>query len=297
MRTALLLLLPCVGVAGCSTAQRANLETEAAKALVSDQEENQIGLQVKQQLEQQQHVKYLQDPQVDAYVQGIAGKILALAKRDRPDVTWQVHVIDDPKTVNAFATPGGFLYVYSGLLLAADDESEVAGVLGHESGHVVARHSARSMVDAFGLEAVTSLALGQNPSLLSKVATGIAGQGVMLAHSRSEEAEADTYGVRYASAAGFDPHGIGDFFKKLLAQEGKQPGILKYLSDHPATPERIAAVNQYIADHHLGGTFRGAAEHAAVKRRLQQIGAAGAGGPANGASPGPAAAAGPSRGP
>ncbi len=258
---------------GCAST-RETLETEAAKALISDQQENQLGLQVKQELEQKEHVRYLQDPQVVAYVQAIAAKILAQAKRDRPDVTWQVHVIDDPKTVNAFATPGGYLYVYSGLLLAADDQSEVAGVLGHESGHVVARHSARSMVDAFGLQALAQAALGKDPSTVSQIATGLVGQGVMLAHSRGEEAEADTYGLRYANAAGFDPHGLVDFFKKLAAMEGKQPGITKYLSDHPATPDRIAAGERYIADHHLSATFRGAPEQAAVKQRLQQIGAA-----------------------
>ena len=74
-------------------------------------------------------------------------------KRDRPEVNWQINVIDDSKTVNAFATPGGYLYVYSGLIMAADNEAELAGVMAHETGHVVARHSARQMVDAYGLSA------------------------------------------------------------------------------------------------------------------------------------------------
>src|SRR6185369_4701480 len=144
-----------------------------------------------------------------------------------------VNVIDDPKTVNAFATPGGFLYVYTGLLAAADDEAQLAGVMAHETGHVVARHSARSMVAAYGLEAVVALATGQNPNLLSQIASGIAANGLMLAHSRADETEADELGVKYMSAAGYDPHALAAFFHTLQAKQGSMPGVLVFLSDHP----------------------------------------------------------------
>ena len=254
MRGRVLACAAAAVVAACSHAQRAGIETAAAKALVSDEQENQIGLQVKQELEQQQHVKYADDPQVVAYVKSITDRILPLAEKDRPGVKWDVKVIDDPKTVNAFATPGGHLYVYSGLLLAADDASEVASVLSHEAGHVVARHSARQMVDAYGLEALASLALGKNPGLASQLAAGIAGKGAMLANSREDETEADEYGARYASAAGFDPRGLITFFRKLEQQEGKSPQLLKFLSDHPATPDRISHLETYIAEHHLAGS-------------------------------------------
>ena len=246
--------LVVVVLAGCSHAQLGQAETAAAKLLVSDEQENQIGLQVKQQLEQQQHVKYLDDPAVVAFVKRITDKILPLAEKDRPGVKWQVHVIDDLKTVNAFAAPGGYLYVYSGLLLAADDASQVAGVLSHEAGHVVARHSARQMVDAMGLEAVTALALGQDPGAISQVVAGAGGKGLLLANSRADETEADEYGARYANAAGYDPQGLIAFFDKLRKLEGQQPGFAKFLSDHPATTDRIAHLRQFIAEHHLTGS-------------------------------------------
>jgi predicted Zn-dependent protease len=169
-------------------------------------------------------------------------------------VKWQVRVIDDPKTVNAFATPGGFLYVYSGLLLAADNPSELAGVLSHEAGHVVARHSARQMVDAFGLQAVASLALGQNPGLAAQLAAAVGGRGLLLANSRGDETEADEYGAKYASGAGYDPRGLITFFQKLAKQEGSSSQLLKFLSDHPATPDRISHLESYIAEHHLAGS-------------------------------------------
>src|SRR5204862_6346258 len=120
------------------------------------------------------------------YIRNIANLMIASGKKDRPDVQWQVNVIDDPKTVNAFATPGGFLYVYSGLLAAANNEAELAGVMGHETGHVVARHAARNLVTAYGLEALVSLAAGDNPGLLTQLATSIAANGLFLKHSRDD---------------------------------------------------------------------------------------------------------------
>src|SRR5690242_10627577 len=108
---------------GCATT-REKAETGLAKALISDSDEMKLGLQVQQEL-QKQGVKYVVDPEVNQYVTSISNKLFQFAQKDRPNVHWQVRVIDDPKTVNAFATPGGFLYVYSGLLLTADNEAEL----------------------------------------------------------------------------------------------------------------------------------------------------------------------------
>ena len=264
--------LSALALPACSSQQRISAEKSVAAALISSEQEEKLGLQVKEQLEQKEHVRYVTDPAVDGYVQQVSGKILAFAKKDRPEVTWSVRVIDDPKTVNAFATPGGFLYVYSGLLLAADDTAELAGVMGHESGHVVARHSARQMVNALGLETILGVALGNNPSGAAQLAAGLAGKSALLAYGRSDELEADQYGARYSAAAGYDPHGIATFFEKLVKGEGKQPGWAAMLSDHPATPERIQHVNQFIAEQHLtgkGGT--GQTEIAAAKAHLKTI--------------------------
>jgi predicted Zn-dependent protease len=255
-------------VGGCATPAGRNAELGLAKALISTDQENQIGLQVKQELEQKEKIKYLDDPQVVSYVRGVANRVIELGKRDRPDVQWQVNVIDDPKTVNAFATPGGFLYVFSGLLAAADDEAQLAGVMAHETGHVVARHSARNMITAYGLEAVASLAGGQNPGLLTQLATTIVGNGLMLKHSRNDETEADEYGARYASGAGYDPHALIAFFHTLQQKEGSMPGVMVFLSDHPATSDRIAHLEQYIDANHLGGSNRGGGAFQPIKQRI-----------------------------
>jgi predicted Zn-dependent protease len=262
------LLLAGMAVEGCSSRQRIAAETLAAKTLVSDADEEQLGLRVKDELEQKQHIRYLEDSAVTGYVKQVANRVFEPAKRERPNQRWELHVIDDPKTVNAFATPGAYVYVYSGLLLAVDNEAELAGVLAHESGHVVARHAARDMVDAYGIQAIAALALGENPSLLQQIVASIAANGTLLAHSRSAENEADEYGARYASAAGYDPRGLVTFFQKLLGSEGRSSKFAAFLSDHPATPDRIQHVTTYIAQNGLAGSDIGADRLAPVKQRL-----------------------------
>ena len=255
------LVLSCaVVVAACAT-------PGIAKALVSDDQEAQLGAQVKQELDKQ-GTKYIQDPEIVSYVKGVAQKIFVSADKDRPGVKWQVFVIDDPKQVNAFATPGGYLYVYTGLLMAADNEAQLAGVWGHESGHVVARHSAQQMVNEMGMQTVIEVALGQNPNQLAQLASTLAAKGALLAYSREDETQADEYGARYSAQAGYDPHGIIQFFEKLKAMEGNQPAFAKYLSDHPATEDRITHLQQYIKEKGLTGSELGAQRLQPVKQRL-----------------------------
>jgi predicted Zn-dependent protease len=253
---------------GCATPAARTVGKTAASVLVSDEDENKLGLQVKQEVEKQ-GVKYIDDPQIVAYVQKITTPITQAANADRKGVQWKLQVIDDPKTVNAFATPGGYIYVYSGLILAADNESEVAGVLSHEAGHVSARHSARQMVNAYGLEAVLGMALGKNPGMVSQIAASIVGNGAMLAHSRSDETEADELGAKYATKVGYNPNGLVTFFQKLLAQQGKTPKVLTWLSTHPATEDRIAHVTQFIKEKGYTGNVTDTPEFQQIKAKLQ----------------------------
>ena len=246
--------LVVVVLAGCSHAQLGQAETAAAKLLVSDEQENQIGLQVKQQLEQQQHVKYLDDPAVVAFVKRITDKILPLAEKDRPGVKWQVHVIDDPKTVNAFAAPGGYLYVYSGLLLAADDASQVAGVLSHEAGARGGpplgatdggRDGARSRDRARARPGPRS----HLPGRRGRRRQGVAARQLARRRDRGGRVRGalrERRRLRSARAHRLLP--------KLRKLEGQQPGFAKFLSDHPATTDRIAHLRQFIAEHHLTGS-------------------------------------------
>lgn len=271
MQRILSLLLGITLAAGLGTGcakQRIRAEKAIAQTFISDEQEEQIGKQVKQELETKEKIQYVQDPVVVDYVNKVATPILQAANRDRKGVRWKIHVINDPKTVNAFATPGGYLYVYTGLILAADNEAELAGVLAHEAGHVVGRHSARAMVNAYGLQALSELALGKNPGTAAQIAAQLVGGGAMLAHGRSEETEADEYGARYATAARYDPRGLITFFQKLAAKEGNTPGVLKWLSTHPTSADRIAHLERYIAQNGLSGTETGADRLAPIKQKL-----------------------------
>jgi len=253
--------------AGCATGQRAQVETALAESLISDEESNQIGEQVHADV-QKSGVRYVDDPVVNGYVEDLAARIFTLARDDRQGVDYHVHLIDDPGTINAFAAPGGHVFLYSGLLLAADTEAEVAAVISHESGHIVGRHVERAMVNAYGLQVVAAAALGRDPSPAREIAAGIAGTGLMRAHSRSEETEADEFGARYSSRLGYDPRAMLTFLAKLQALEGRSPGVLKWLSTHPLTADRIDHLRRYIEDNRLSGNELGASRLRDIQNRL-----------------------------
>jgi predicted Zn-dependent protease len=229
--------------AGCSS------ET-AAELLISPQDENMLGAELKAEMEKgtadMPAIRYLKEPELRTYILGLADKVVAIGKAQKPEFTWSVEVIDDDMQVNAFATPGGYLYVYTGLLRAADNEAEVVGVLGHEVGHVLARHFAQRLVKTYTLQGLIAIALGQNPGALSQLAANVLAQGYLLAHSRENETEADEYGARLASQAGFDPNGLVTFFGKLEMLMGQTPAILKYVMGHPLAADRIVHVKELI---------------------------------------------------
>ncbi len=252
--------------AGCSSQQRIAFEKGLAEATISDEQEFQLGFQVHEELKKQ-NVKFLDKPEVGLYVEKLANKLMPSANKDRK-LTWQWFVIDDSKTVNAFATPGGRVYVYTGLLKAARSEAEVIGVLGHEMGHVVARHSARQLIGQYGLQTVVSMALGKDAGDVAKVAAALGGQVGMMAYGRSMELESDELGARYANTAGYDPNGLVQFFEKLKELSGSTPEALVWLSTHPSNDERIQKLTEQIAREQLNAKERGEAELKAIQAMI-----------------------------
>ena len=255
---------------GCAAGKRINVGRTAASVLITDDQEKKLGLQVKQELETKEKVKYVEDPAILEYVTAVSTPILQQANKDRQGVRWTINVIDDPKTVNAFATPGGYLYVYTGLLLAADNEAEVAGVMGHEAGHVVGRHSAQAMLLQYGEQAIIEAALGKSEGTVAQIAASLAGNGASLAFSRGNETESDELGARYMSGAGYDPKAMMTFFEKLAAQEGNPPGVFKWLSTHPPSRERVEHLKGYITQNNLTGSNLGADRLAAIKAKIKK---------------------------
>ena len=214
-------------------------------SLVSFETEVSLGEKLAAQVERQQRV--LRNRDVQAYVRLVANQLVTHASGDRPEVRYRVTVLDNPNQINAFALPAGFLYVYTGLLLAADNEAELAGILAHEIGHVVGRHSANQLATQLGLNILVSLALGENSEELASLAAQAGTSGALARFSRDDEREADAFGVKYTIAAGYDPRGLLTFFEKLKKLEGRrQSGLESLLSSHPATQERIDRIDRMI---------------------------------------------------
>lgn len=153
---------------------------------------------------------------------------------------WTSYIIHNDTVVNAFATPGGHLYFYTGLIKTLENEAEFAGVMAHEMAHCSRRHSTDQLTRVYGLSLLISIVLGDNPSMLQQVAADIAGGLTALAFSRTMEYEADAYAVKYMSSTDYHPLALADFFIKL---EGL-PHPPTFLSTHPSPDDRIAKINE-----------------------------------------------------
>lgn len=250
----------------CSFTQRGEPELLNETMLLTDAQETQLGTQLHQALVQQ-GVRFSKDPAAIRYLEGVMWKLRPAVLRDR-ETNWRLHLIDDPKTVNAFATPGGHLYVFSGLLLAAESDAEVASVLAHEVGHTVGRHTTRQMVDGYGLQTMTATAAGEHPGLAAQLAVAVLQQGSLLVHSEPDEREADLYAMRYAAAAGYDPRGIALFFRRLPVRDGALTEPAAWLASHPVTEDRLEHITTVISRERLEGSFGNTEQLGRLKSQL-----------------------------
>ncbi len=191
-------------------------------------------------------VKLVQDPVVNEYVNRIGQN---LVRNSDAQVPFTIKVIDSDE-INAFALPGGFFYVNSGLILAADEEAELAGVMAHEISHVAARHAMRQMTRAniAQIATIPLIFLGGGIGYGIYEASGLGLPLTFMKFQRNFEAEADYLGLQYMYKTGYDPQAFISFFEKIQAKEKKKPGtIAKAFASHPQTPDRIAASQKEIA--------------------------------------------------
>jgi hypothetical protein len=203
-----------------------------------------MGQQFAMQVEQS--VKLVQDPVVTEYVNRIGQN---LVRNSDAQVPFTIKVIDSDE-VNAFALPGGFFYVNSGLVLAADEEAELAGVMAHEIAHVSARHGMRQQTRANWAQigSIPLIFIGGGLGYGIYEASSLALPLTFMKFQRNFEAEADYLGLQYMYKTGYDPQAFIAFFEKLQAKEKKKPGTLaKAFASHPQTPDRIAVSQQEIA--------------------------------------------------
>jgi predicted Zn-dependent protease len=233
--------------------------------LISSAEEVAMGSQFAGEIETQFEI--YNDAQVTAYVKSIGERITRVCHRN--DIEYHFAVIDKDE-MNAFALPGGYIYIYTGLMKALDNEAQLAAVLAHEVGHVTARHATERLTAMYGAQIAVSLLLGDNPAEYQVLIANIFSTTGFLAYSRANEYEADRLGTSYTSLAGYDPNGMVELLGKFIDTESREPSKLEeWLSTHPPTRDRISMVEILAASLPMAGVGeRNAARYSSIKARL-----------------------------
>jgi predicted Zn-dependent protease len=177
----------------------------------------------------------------------IFNHILASSKVENREIfNYQIELIDNPEVLNAFAIPGGYIYLYTGLLLYLDSEAALAGVIAHEIAHVEERHSTQRLTKYYGISILLGIALGENPSTIAEIAANLFVGLAFLANSRSNEEESDNNSYEYLKDTRYYPGGVKFFFEKLQFDgliDSNSSKIETFLSTHPDPIERIDNIN------------------------------------------------------
>ncbi len=196
------------------------------------------------------------------YIRAMTEKILNSGKVEhRRAFAWQVKIINDDKTLNAFCTPGGYIYVYTGLIKYLDSEDQLAGVMGHEIAHAANRHSTRQMTKMFGIQVLAD-ALSGNRKAFGEVFSAVIG----LKFSRAHETEADNFSVTYLCGTGLNAAGAAGFFQKIQSKGGQPP---QFLSTHPNPKNRVQNIMAKAKASGCKGTATNTGEYAKMKKLLQ----------------------------
>ncbi|MFM8781172.1 MAG: M48 family metallopeptidase, partial [Gemmatimonadota bacterium] len=240
---------------------------------VSTQQEVEMGAGYAQQIERQ--LPLVEDAELTRYINVLGDSIARIA--DARNLDWSFRIVDSPD-VNAFAIPGGFIYINRGLIERATSLSQVAGVIGHEIGHVTMRHSIKQMQKAQGTNLGVTLvcvltSVCNNEA--SQAMINIGASAAFASFSRQDEDEADAEGVTYMVDAGIDPNGIPEMFQILLDERTRKPGALDaWFRSHPLEESRIAAAKARIAQlppERLRGLTRDSQNFQAFKARLAAL--------------------------
>ena len=214
---------------------------------VSQQQEVQLGQQESAQIQQQ--LPLVQDAVINQYVNALGNQIAS--HTSRADLQWQFYVVNTD-VVNAFALPGGIIYVNRGVLERADRMDELAGVMGHEIEHVVRRHSVKQMEQMQGANVGVALACTLTnicSNQAAATAINVGGTAIFAKFSRTDEVQADEGGFHNVMNAGISPNGMLSFFQKLLAEEqqSNNSNVSSWFADHPGTQDRIADIQRMLA--------------------------------------------------
>jgi predicted Zn-dependent protease len=219
--------------------------TALAACGISTQQEVEMGAQYAAEINQQ--LPIVEDATLHNYINRLGRQIAAQGDRQ---LDYRFYIVN-AEEVNAFAVPGGYVYLNRGLIEATDNQAELAGVLAHEIAHVEERHSVEQMEKAqganLGLTAAYVL-LGRQPSGVERAGVGVVGSAIFAGFSRDAEREADDRAVPLLVRSGIDPRGLTSFFEELLEMQQRQPSTVeRWFSTHPTTRERIRDVEAAIA--------------------------------------------------
>lgn len=242
----------------------------AAFQLVSVRDEIALGQQAQQEIRRQ--TPEVRDEAVRGYVASLGERLAAQASG--ADYPYSFSTADY-RELNAFALPGGPVWINRGILAASGNEAQVAGVMAHEIAHVAQRHSAQQITKgtvANGLLGLLGAVIGNDSgagAAAARLAAGVTASSFMLKFSRDDEREADREGVRIMQRAGYDPRGMLEFMQLLAQQQGRSAGAAEFLSTHPAPASRVRELEQLVAA--SGGGRRESAAFRQMKQRLAQL--------------------------
>ena len=233
-------------LAACGIGKDDNSAPDGGFNLFTIEQDRELGRQVANEIESNPKEYPILDSashtKAYKYIYDIRNKILATGKvKHKTEFAWRIRIINDDKTLNAFCTPGGFIYVYTGIIKYLDNEAQLAGVMGHEMGHADLRHSTRQMTKIYGVQILMNAALGDS-SAIAQITTGLIG----LKFSRDHETEADRMSVEYLCATDWPADGAAGFFEKIEASGGV--GVPEWLSTHPSPENRISNYHTWATE-------------------------------------------------
>jgi beta-barrel assembly-enhancing protease len=229
--------------------------------IFSIEDDKQLGLQTKGQIESDPSQFPILDPSTHAaayaYINALRDDILAGGVvTHKNDFVWEVKIIKNDDVQNAFCTPGGYIYVYTGLIKYLDNKSSLAGVMGHEMAHADKRHSTTQLTKQYGVQTMLDVVLGKNQGLLSQIGA----QLVSLQFSRSDESQADEYSVKYLCPTKYKADGAANFFQKIIDQGSATPPA--FLSTHPNPDNRVKNIQKQASEAACQSTITSAEEYA-----------------------------------
>lgn len=243
LRTKLLFLLLTV-----FSAVYVSCDPDGGINLFSLNDDKQLGLQLRDEIlanpAEYPVLPEAQYPQAYQHLRRIRDEILNSGQLNhKDDFTWEVYIIRDDNTLNAFCAPGGYIFVYTGIIKFLQSEDDFAGVMGHEIAHADRRHSTDQMTQQYGIQTLLEVVLGNNQGVITDMAAGL----LQLSFSRKHENEADEYSVKYLCATDYAANGAAGFFQQLIDQ-GQTGQVPAFLSTHPSEANRVQNINQEATD-------------------------------------------------